>query len=116
MPADLGMTNPSKRHPRLSPTQRAELLRRSQHSGLSQQGFAAQAGIGLSTLQSWLRRARTAAAQRAAFVELPNPLPVAAAPAYRLRWADGLVLELGRGFAAEELAGLLQVVEGRCSR
>ena len=110
------MTNPSKRHPRLSPTQRAELLRRYQHSGLSQRVFAAQAGIGLSTLQFWLRRARTTAEQAAAFVELPNPLPVAALPAYRLRWADGLVLELGRGFAAEELAVLLQVVEGRCSR
>ena len=110
------MTNSLKRPPRLSPTQRAELLRRYQHSGLSQRGFAAQAGIGLSTLQFWLRRARTAAEPTAAFVELPNPLPVAALPAYRLRWADGLVLELGHGFAAEELAVLLQVVEGRCSR
>ena len=110
------MTNPSKRPPRLSPTQRAELLRTYQSSGLSQRAFAAQAGIGLSTLQLWLRRALMAAEPTPAFVELPNPLPAAAAPVYRLRWADGLVLELGRGFAAEELAGLLQVVEGRCSR
>ena len=83
---------------------------------MSQRVFAAQTGIGLSTLQLWLRRARSAAEPTATFVELPNPFPVAAAPTYRLRWADGLVLELGHGFAAEELAGLLQVVEGRCSR
>ena len=94
--------------------QRAELLQAFRHSGLSQPAFAAQAGIGLSTLQLWLRAARAATP---GFVELPNPLPVAAAvPAYRLRWADGLVLELGRGWVAEDLAALLQVLEGRCSR
>jgi hypothetical protein len=110
------MTNPSKLRQRLSVAQRADLLQAFRHSGLSQQAFAAQAGIGLSTLQLWLRAARAARAATPGFVELPNPLPAAATPAYRLRWADGLVLELGRGFAAEELAALLQVVEGRCSR
>ena len=82
--------------------------------GLSQQAFAAQAGLGLSTLQFWLRAARTETPE---FVEQSNPLPAsAAAPAYQLRWPDGRVLELGRGWVAPELAPLLQVLEGRCSR
>ncbi len=110
------MTNPSKQRQRLSPAQRAELLQTYQHSGLTQRAFAVQAGISLSTLQLWLRAVRTGRTATPAFVELPNPLPAAALPAYRLRWTDGLVLELGRGFAVEELAVLLQVVEGRCSR
>jgi transposase-like protein len=110
------MTKSTKPRQRLSPTQRAELLEAYEHSGLSQRAFAGQAGISLSSLQLWLRAVRTGRAAAPAFVELPNPLPAAAVPAYRLRWADGLVLELGCGFAAEELAVLLQVVEGRCSR
>jgi hypothetical protein len=111
------MTTSSTTRLRRSPAQRTQLLRAFRASGLSQGAFAAQAGIGLSTLQLWLRSARPARTETPSFVELPNPLPTAAAPpAYRLRWADGLVLELGRGWVPAELAALLPLLEGRCSR
>lgn len=111
------MTTSSPTRPRRSPAERTQLLRAFRASALSQEAFAAQAGIGLSTLQCWLRAARAARPEPPSFVELPNPLPTAAAPpAYRLRWADGLVLELGHGWVAEDLAALLPLLEGRCSR
>lgn len=111
------MTTSSKPRLRRSPAQRTQILRAFRASGLSQEAFATQAGIGLSTLQLWLRSARPARTETPSFVELPNPLPIAAAPpAYRLRWADGLVLELGRGWVPAELAALLPLLEGRCSR
>jgi len=93
---------------RLTPAQREHRLRAFRQSGLSQRVFAAQAGVALSTLQLWLRASRGKRTQTTEFLELPN-LWASSAPAapYRLCWTRGLTLEVGRGFVAEELAGLL---------
>jgi len=95
-----------------SPAQREEIIRDYHRSQLTQKEFAQQAGIGVSTLQAWLRKApNRSAADTPAFVPLPNllattPLP----PAYRLHWPGGLSLEVRAGFAAPELAALLQLL------
>ena len=82
-------------------------------SGLTQKRFAAQAGIGYSTLTLWLRKAAPARKPSpAAFVAVPNLLSPTAASVYRLRFAGGLSVEVAPGFRPEELASLLEVVQG----
>jgi len=55
---------------------------------LPDQAFAAQAGVGVSTLHAWRRRAAARpAGPRTAFVAVPNLLAAGPpAPAYRLHW------------------------------
>jgi transposase-like protein len=109
------MSTPS-RH-RFSAAERARILAAYRRSDLTQQEFAAQAGIGYSTLTRWLRQAgepAPAAQKRGEFVPVPNLLASApVVPAYRLCWANGLNLELARGFDAAELERLLQLVRAQ---
>ncbi len=71
-----------------------------------------QAGVGVSTLHAWRRRRVVRSADaRSPFVAVPNLLAaVPAAPVYRLQWPGGLSLEVRSGFAAAELAALLQLL------
>ena len=98
---------------RLTLTQREELLSAFRRSDLTQREFARQQGIGVSTLQNWLRQTANLpepmAAPVRAFLPVPNllsvpPLP----PAYRLQWPGGLTLEVRTGFVPAELTELLQ--------
>jgi len=97
-----------KRH---TPAQREKILGAYRRSRVSQREFCAQAGIGLSTLQLWLRKSARGAAAPAGFIELP---PVNAAPTpgsmYRVHFRNGTVVEVGAGFGAEELRALLQLL------
>jgi hypothetical protein len=98
---------------RLTQAQRARLLEDYHRSELSQRTFAARAGIGLTTLQLWLRKAANQApAPGPRFIQLPNPLSSAPAAtwAYRVHLAGGVHLEVGSGFQPEELATLLRVL------
>jgi lambda repressor-like predicted transcriptional regulator len=96
----------------LAPALREEILHRYQKTALTQRAFAAQAGVSVSTLQSWLRKA--AARQvvgQTQFIALPQVKgPLSAAPAYRLVWPSGVALEVRAGFAAAELAAWLQLL------
>ena len=101
-------TRVCRRH---SPAQKNRLLAQYRRSGLTQKQFAAQAGIGYSTLTLWLRKAATARkASPSALVTVPNLLSATATVAYRLRFAGGLSVEVAPGFRTEELASLLQMV------
>jgi transposase-like protein len=95
-----------------TPAQREQVIQDYRQAQLSQKEFAAHAGIGVTTLQSWLRK--VSGAQRAARPKfLPVPNLVGAAPArstYRLHLAGGLQLEISSGFRPEELTTLLRVV------
>ncbi len=81
-------------------------------SPLPDKAYAAQAGVGVSTLHAWRRKTAIRPLDpRPAFVAVPNLLAaVPAAPLYRLQWAGGLSLEVGSGFAVGELAALLQLL------
>lgn len=96
----------------LTEAQRQSVLNSYRRSRLTQREFAAEAGIGVSTLHLWLRKAATRASSPAtAFVRVPNLLGPAAGPAmYRLHLPGGLDLEVTSGFRTEELASLLQVL------
>src|SRR5581483_2671493 len=55
--------------------QRAQIIQDYRQAQLSQKEFAAQAGIGVTTLQSWLRKAAgTTLATRVKFLPVPNLL------------------------------------------
>ena len=101
---------PRRKH--MTPAQREKILRAWRASTLPDQAFAAQAGVGVSTLHAWRRRvAARPAGLRTPFVAVPNLLAAGPpAPAYRLQWPGGLSLELRAGFAADELAALLQLL------
>ena len=96
----------------LTAGQRQSVLDAYRRSRLSQREFAAAAGIGVSTLQLWLRKAAAQPGpQPGAFVQVPNLLAPAPGPAvYRLHLPGGIDLEIDSGFRPEELASLLQLL------
>src|SRR4029079_16932633 len=93
--------------------ERKQALADYRRSGLSQRAFAAQAGVGVSTLQLWLRQERDAPAAKATtFVPVPNLLAQAPASAvYRLRLVGGAVLEIGSDYKPEQLQPLLELLK-----
>lgn len=96
-----------------TPAQRKQLLADYRRSSLPQRDFALQAGVGVSTLQLWLRQEKHALLpQPTTFVPVPNLLAQAAAPAvYRLRLVGGAVLEIGSDYQPEPLERLLQLLQ-----
>jgi transposase-like protein len=103
------ITRASRGH---TPARKNKILAAYHKSGLPQKQFAAQAGIGHSTLTLWLRNAAAPAndAAKPAFIPVPNFLPPSPAAAYRLQFPHGLVLEVPPGFASQELSTLLQLL------
>jgi len=102
------ITQPRKRW---SPAQRAEILQACQASGLTQKEFVAQAGVGLSTLANWRRKAKADNGGGASFLALPNLFGAAGSPpTYRLQLPRGLSLEVRSGFDPEELGRWLDVL------
>jgi transcriptional regulator with XRE-family HTH domain len=86
---------------------REKILRDYQSAGLTQREFASQTGIGLSTLQLWLRQT----VNRKGFIQLPNVLRLAEPTApYRLHLGEGRTLDIASGFRPEELAALLPLL------
>lgn len=83
-------------------------------SGLSQEAFALREGIAASNIQRWVQQGRTAPEPKgqSPLVEVPNLLAAPPGPAlYRLCWPQGVVLELNRGFAPEEVRTLAQLLQ-----
>jgi transposase-like protein len=106
------MQNSSYVRKHLTPAERKKILHSYQRSHLTQKEFSEQAGIGVSTLATWLRKARERKAEGPCLVAVPNLLPpTPAAPAYRLQWPGGLSLEIRAGFSGPELSELLQVLQ-----
>ena len=96
---------------RYTSAQKDKILAVYQRSRLSQKDFAAQAGIGHSTLTLWLRQAASKNSAPSGFVPVPNLLVASATAAgYRLKFPDGLILEVPSGFGSEELSTLLRLV------
>jgi len=103
-------TRSARQH--FTPAQRAQIVQDYHRAQLSQKEFAAQARIGVTTLQSWLRKApSTTQTPCAKFLPVPNLLTTAPARStYRLHLNGGMQLEVGSGFRPEELTTLLRVV------
>jgi hypothetical protein len=101
---------------RLSPQERDDILNRFRQSGLTQRQFAAQAGVSLSWLQSWLYRApKTKPPSKAPRWLEVAPLSVhgscGSGVGYSVELPNGISLKVPRGFCASELAALDQVLK-----
>ncbi|HEX7571265.1 MAG TPA: hypothetical protein VF492_12250 [Verrucomicrobiae bacterium] len=85
---------------RLTKAQWEELLDNYRGGDLTQREFAQQCGIGLSTLQSWLRQSsRRAKPTTASFLTVPNLLLAPPPPpTYRMPWSGGLTVAVRAGF------------------
>lgn len=96
-----------RRH--LTSAEKDEILRSCQRSPLTRKQFAAQVGIGVSTLQAWLRKAAVnQGGNGSGFLQAPNLLSVSSTPpSYRIQWPGGLSLEVRSGFVDAELSVLL---------
>jgi hypothetical protein len=107
------MSNRTAARKHRTPVQREQILRAYRRTSLVQREFAARAGIGLSTLQLWLRKAATGAAfgPKPRFVEVANPLARNGGTApYRVYLTGGLEVEVRSGFPPQELTSLLRVL------
>lgn len=97
---------------RYTPAQRAKILAAYQRSRLPQKDFAAQVGIGHSTLTLWLRQGAAKDSGTSSFVPVANLFPGACASLpYRLQFPRGVIVEVAPGFQAEELGALLKQVQ-----
>ena len=92
--------------------QREKILDSWRTTALTDKEYATQAGVAVSTLHAWRRKAAGQPANtRPTFVAVPNLLAaVPPGPDYRLHWPGGLSLEVRTGFAPAELAALLQLL------
>jgi transposase-like protein len=94
--------------------EKAKIVAAYKHSGLSQRDFALQHGIAPSNIQRWVAQVPTSAkpAHPAALVEVPNLLATQArSGAYRLHFAQGIQLEVARGFEMGEVRALAQLLK-----
>lgn len=105
------MENATNSPPRIrrTPEQIKELLAEHQRSGKPAQEFAAEKGIGLSTLWTWRRRYRGRSAASPRWVEVANAAAVSSSgPMAQVRLADGLSVDLNPGFEVEPIAALIK--------
>jgi len=97
------------------------LLQQYDASELTQREFAARAGVAYSTFTSWLRKFRAADSQdsRPAWIEAPPP-PWPSGPESGanlvVEWPNGLRLHVSPGFDADDVARLMKLSAGLCSR
>lgn len=97
---------------RFTASEKEKILAAFERSALSQREFAAQAGIGVSTLALWRRKAAAKTDTPSGLIAVPNLFGAAVGPpAYRLQLPGGLSVEVAAGFRAEELRALLQVLQ-----
>jgi hypothetical protein len=94
---------------RRTPEQIKELLAEHQRGGQSAREFAAERGIGLSTLWTWHRRYRNRSCVSPRWVEVANAASVlSSGPMAQVRLAEGLTVDLNPGFEVEPIAALIK--------
>lgn len=105
-------TKPGSREYRTR-AEKAQIVAAYKQSGLSQRDFALEHGIAASNIQRWVGQFPPGAkpAPPAALVEVPNLLAPRPGPGtYRLHFAQGLQLEVARGFEIGEVRALAQLL------
>ena len=98
---------------RFTKAEKAALVAAFVGSGLSQEQFAFREGIAPSKIARWVQQSQVASQDqgRSRLLEVPNMLAGSPASLYRLRWPQGMVLELNRGFEREEVRALVQLLQ-----
>ena len=103
---------PKTKSTRRSPGKIREILSDLEASGLSRAKFAVQSGIPISTIHSWMKKAKAKQS------EFPNvisvgTLPMAAAPPIEIELPSGEVLRFGPGCQRQDLRVVLSELR-RC--
>lgn len=99
-----------KRHQGRTPEEIAQLVAEYRSSDLTQEQFAAQAGVPLSKLRFWMYR-RKPAAKSNAFVEVEvSPKPSTVGRHYRVDFPGGISLSFSGPVRREELEQLCQLL------
>jgi len=108
------MQSATRARPHKTSAQRAEILAAYRQTALSSHPFARRHGIAASTLFRWRRQASASTEGGAAtLIEVPHLLgQQPPAPAYCLRFANGLSVELAAGFQPDEVRTLAQLIRG----
>ena len=86
-------------------------------SGLTQEGYAAQAGINVGTLRGWIynnKPGRTTSGGGSYFA--PVRLSSARPGAVTLRWAQGMELEIAMNIDKAEVTSLVRELLAPCLR
>ena len=94
---------------RFTSKQRRRLLARFHKSQLTQSEFAAQHGVGLSTLSKWLRLEREAGPAKVKFQEVRLPSPASRWPVEVVS-PQGWIVRLQNGSDVQMLPSLLQAL------
>jgi hypothetical protein len=102
-------TKPSRR----SPGRIRKILSDLEASGLSRASFAAQSGIPLSTIHSWLKKAKSNRKPAAPKVISVGTLPAPAAQPIEIELPGGVVLRFGPGCQRQDLRLVLSELR-RC--
>lgn len=90
--------------------ERARAVAEYHGSGLTQKGFAEQAGLSVATLRNWVKRAESEPrGQEPCFWELPRIAP-ATGGSCKVHFPRGVVLEVPAGFPAVDLEGLVNLL------
>ena len=99
---------------RFTPAQRAKLLASYHQGDLTQREFALRNRLSVSCLSIWLRKSKpnTVGDAPPSFIQLPGGLPSVevSRAAYKILLAGGHSLEVSRGFRAEELTHICQML------
>lgn len=109
------MQQQSRTRKYLSPAQKAQVVEAFKRSGLSQRDFAIQEGIAPSNVQRWVNQPSGAAKPlgKPQWVEVPNLVAGSGQEGtYRVRFPQGLILEVARPFELEELRALARLLQG----
>jgi transposase-like protein len=104
-----------------TPTERAQILRDFERSGLAIPDFAARLGMPSRTLEGWLSKVRIAARKASAGASYNKRLDIqvfdpnrVTAVGFELRLRDSLIVQVPAGFDGAELRRLLATLESPC--
>jgi len=104
-----------------TPTERAQILRDLERSGMAIPDFAAQLGMPFRTLEGWLSKARRAACGTSTDASIKKRLDIqvfdpnrVTATGFELRLRNGLIVQVPAGFDDAELRRLLAALESPC--
>ena len=95
--------------------ERKKVLARLRASGLTQRGFAAQAGINLGTLRGWIYKEREPKKKKTgdfAAVQLSGAKP----GAVTMRWPEGIEVEITTELDQAQVVAMVRELLKPCSR
>lgn len=105
---------------RRSWAERAQLLGEYRASGLTQEQFAAQAGLKIGTLRAWIYKKRPAVSRAGghfAPVRIVDALPVTRSPgAVTVRWPQGIEVEIAVDLDGPGVGRLVRKLLAPCLR